>query len=88
VIAPVEASPAIQEILVEVYRHDPKNAELCERLVDLDEGIQSSATVTSRWSSGQSAPGAAPVDRPARHLRDRRTRSFRPLGNTVAVLYF
>jgi tryptophan 2,3-dioxygenase len=40
VIAPVEPSPAIQEILVEVYRHDPKNAELCERLVDLDEGIQ------------------------------------------------
>jgi tryptophan 2,3-dioxygenase len=23
-----------------VYRRDPKNAELCERLVDLDEGIQ------------------------------------------------
>ena len=26
--------------LVDVYRRDPKNAELCERLVDLDEGIQ------------------------------------------------
>jgi tryptophan 2,3-dioxygenase len=36
----VEPSPAIQAILVEVYRRDPKNAELCERLVDLDEGIQ------------------------------------------------
>jgi tryptophan 2,3-dioxygenase len=35
-----EPSVAIQEILVEVYRHDVKNAELCERLVDLDEGIQ------------------------------------------------
>jgi len=23
-----------------VYRKDPKNGELCERLVDLDEGIQ------------------------------------------------
>jgi len=23
-----------------VYRSDPKNAELCERLVDLDEGFQ------------------------------------------------
>ena len=30
----------IQEILVEVYRRDPKNSELCERLVDLDEGFQ------------------------------------------------
>jgi tryptophan 2,3-dioxygenase len=40
VIAPVEPSPEIQRILVDVYRRDPKNAELCERLVDLDEGIQ------------------------------------------------
>ena len=23
-----------------VYRRDPKNAEMCERLVDLDEGLQ------------------------------------------------
>jgi len=38
--APVEASPDIQTILVEIYRHDTKNAELCERLVDLDEGMQ------------------------------------------------
>jgi tryptophan 2,3-dioxygenase len=30
----------IQESLIAVYRQDPKNAELCERLVDLDEGIQ------------------------------------------------
>jgi tryptophan 2,3-dioxygenase len=40
VAAPVEPSPEIQQILVQVYRRDPKNAELCERLVDLDEGIQ------------------------------------------------
>ena len=40
VIAAVEPSSEIQRILVDVYRHDPKNAELCERLVDLDEGIQ------------------------------------------------
>jgi tryptophan 2,3-dioxygenase len=40
VTAPVEPSSEIQQILVEVYRRDPKNAELCERLVDLDEGIQ------------------------------------------------
>jgi tryptophan 2,3-dioxygenase len=40
VAARIEPSPEIQAILVEVYRRDPKNAELCERLVDLDEGIQ------------------------------------------------
>jgi tryptophan 2,3-dioxygenase len=40
VAAPVEESPEIQRILVDVYRRDPKNAELCERLVDLDEGVQ------------------------------------------------
>ena len=37
---PVEAAEDIQRILIEVYRNDAKNAELCERLVDLDEGIQ------------------------------------------------
>jgi tryptophan 2,3-dioxygenase len=36
----VDPSPEVQAILVDVYRRDPKNAELCERLVDLDEGIQ------------------------------------------------
>jgi tryptophan 2,3-dioxygenase len=36
---PVEASSEIQDILVTVYRHDVKNSEVCERLVDLDEGI-------------------------------------------------
>ena len=40
VTAAVEPSAEIQRILVEVYRGDPKNAELCERLVDLDEGLQ------------------------------------------------
>ncbi len=40
VFAPIEPSPEAQQILVAVYRNDPKNAELCERLVDLDEGIQ------------------------------------------------
>ena len=40
VIAPVEPSHEIQRILADVYHRDPKNAELCERLVDLDEGIQ------------------------------------------------
>ena len=36
----VEPSAEIQQVLIEVYRRDPKNAELCERLVDLDEGLQ------------------------------------------------
>jgi len=30
----------VQRILVDIYRRDAKNAELCERLVDLDEGLQ------------------------------------------------
>jgi tryptophan 2,3-dioxygenase len=35
-----EPSAEVQEVLIAVYRNDPKNAELCERLVDLDEGMQ------------------------------------------------
>jgi tryptophan 2,3-dioxygenase len=35
-----DASPEVQEQLIALYRRDPKNAELCERLVDLDEGVQ------------------------------------------------
>jgi tryptophan 2,3-dioxygenase len=37
---PVEPAEEIQQILIEIYKNDSKNAELCERLVDLDEGIQ------------------------------------------------
>ena len=37
---PVAASEALQDVLIEVYRTDARNAELCERLVDLDEGLQ------------------------------------------------
>jgi tryptophan 2,3-dioxygenase len=40
VTTPPASSPEIQNILIDIYRGDPKNAELCERLVDLDEGIQ------------------------------------------------
>jgi tryptophan 2,3-dioxygenase len=40
VTTPIEASPDLQRVLVELYRRDTKNAELCERLVDLDEGMQ------------------------------------------------
>ena len=36
----VEASPELRPALVEVYRHRPALADLCERMVDLDEGLQ------------------------------------------------
>ena len=38
--SPVVPSPEVQQLLVDIYRRDPKNTELCERLVDLDEGLQ------------------------------------------------
>lgn len=38
--AAIEPSADMQRILIGIYRGDPKNAELCERLVDLDEGMQ------------------------------------------------
>jgi len=40
VTAAIEPCEQIQQILVGVYRRDPRNSELCERLVDLDEGMQ------------------------------------------------
>lgn len=40
VVAPVEPSSEIQSILIDIYRNDAPNTSLCERLVDLDEGIQ------------------------------------------------
>jgi tryptophan 2,3-dioxygenase len=36
----VVASESLQNVLIDVYRRDAKIAELCERLVDLDEGLQ------------------------------------------------
>ena len=40
VTAAIEPSDALQQILLQIYRNDPKNSEVCERLVDLDEGVQ------------------------------------------------
>ena len=64
VIAPVEPSPEIQRILVDVYRRDPKNAELCERLVDLDEGIQEwryrHVKMVERTIGGKRGTGGSP----------------------------
>lgn len=40
VTARVEESPAVQNVLLEIYRRDPATLQICELLVDLDEGIQ------------------------------------------------
>jgi tryptophan 2,3-dioxygenase len=40
VTTPVTPSPAMQKTLIGIYRSDSALAEFCERLLDLDEGIQ------------------------------------------------
>ena len=40
VTRPVASDPQVQAMLVEAYRSDPGLVNLCERLVDLDEGFQ------------------------------------------------
>jgi tryptophan 2,3-dioxygenase len=37
--ASAEPSGDVQQVLLDVYRRDPKTTEICERLVDLDEGF-------------------------------------------------
>jgi tryptophan 2,3-dioxygenase len=37
---PIKPSPEVQQVLIEIYRHDDSLIRVCERLVDLDEGIQ------------------------------------------------
>ncbi len=37
---PHQESPAIQESLIEIYRHDPGASQICELMVDLDAGLQ------------------------------------------------
>jgi len=34
------ASQAVQDVLLKVHREDPESAGVCERLVDIDEGLQ------------------------------------------------
>lgn len=36
----VRPSPALQQILIHIYRQDARTLRVCERLVDLDEGLQ------------------------------------------------
>jgi tryptophan 2,3-dioxygenase len=40
VTQPIRPSAAMQKALIEVYRSDSSLASLCERMVDLDEGMQ------------------------------------------------
>ncbi len=40
VTRPIAVDEAVHEILIGIYRGDARNAQLCERLVDLDEGLQ------------------------------------------------
>jgi tryptophan 2,3-dioxygenase len=37
---PLAPSQAVQDVLVDVYRIDGPEAQVCERLVDVDEGLQ------------------------------------------------
>jgi tryptophan 2,3-dioxygenase len=37
---PPGENPAVQPILVDIYHQDPTTREICERMVDLDEGVQ------------------------------------------------
>ena len=40
VTEPVKASASLQRLLIEIYRSDPVVRGVCERFVDLDEGLQ------------------------------------------------
>jgi len=40
VTRPVQESAALQPVLLDVYRRDPEARTVCERMVDLDEGVQ------------------------------------------------
>jgi tryptophan 2,3-dioxygenase len=37
---PVRPSPGMQKVLIDIYRNDTRIQEICERLIDLDEGVQ------------------------------------------------
>ncbi len=40
VTRPLEPSPALQAVLVDVYRQQPALAVICDQVLDLDEGLQ------------------------------------------------
>ncbi|WP_419949908.1 tryptophan 2,3-dioxygenase [Candidatus Palauibacter sp.] len=64
VTAPTEPSAGVQAVLIRIYREDPTLVQLCERLVDLDEGLQEwryrhvkmvERTIGARPGTGQTA---------------------------------
>ena len=65
--AAVQPSTGLQDVLVDIYRNDPKNAQLSEHFVDLDEGVQEwryrhvkmvERTIGSKTGTGGSAGSA------------------------------
>lgn len=38
--APLQEDPALQKVFVQIYKNDPLSADICERMLDLDEGLQ------------------------------------------------
>ena len=74
--SPVTPDPEIQAILVDAYRKNAVTSELCERLVDLDEGLQEwryrhvkmvERTIGSKMGTGGSSGAAyllATLNRP------------------------
>ena len=58
------ANAAVQDVLLEVHRKDPESASVCERLLDIDEGLQEwryrhvkmvERTIGAKMGSGGSA---------------------------------
>ena len=89
VTSPIEASADIQQILIDIYRRDPKNAELCERLVDLDEGrsgVALPAREDGRADDRRQARNRRLERRPVSSEHRRQANLSRPLGNQRAPL--
>jgi tryptophan 2,3-dioxygenase len=64
VTQPVAASPGMQEVLIDVFRNRPAFAPLCERLIDLDEGVQEwryrHVKMVERTIGGKEGTGGSP----------------------------
>jgi tryptophan 2,3-dioxygenase len=67
---PHEPSPAVQETLIEIYRHDPGAWQICELMLDLDEGllewryrhaVMVERTIGRKPATGQADGSAAPT---------------------------
>ncbi|MEE4272040.1 MAG: tryptophan 2,3-dioxygenase family protein [Thermoanaerobaculales bacterium] len=68
-------SPAVQESLIEIYRHDPGTWQICELMVDLDEGLQEwryrHAVMMERTIGSRKATSPAVVGTPGRSVLPR-----------------